>query len=84
MKVIKSGTISATTTVSLGTTIEPENYIINLSTNGYYKYAYEGAPSSAWGYGYGIGAWWTNKTSTQVTINVSSGITCSYEIIQLA
>lgn len=92
MRIIKQGTISSTTTISLGESIDPSKYMVNISTNACIQHSSVWDPvdisSSAtvrshYAYGYGNGAWWSNKTSTSVTINVSAGITASYEIIKI-
>ena len=82
MKVLKSGTITGTRTISLGTTLDPSKYMVNLNVGGYRYKAADGAVS--WGYGYGQGAYVSAKTDTSVTIVVSSDLTASYEIIQIA
>lgn len=82
MKVLKYGIISGTQTISLGTTLDPSKYMVNLNVNGYTYKAADGAVS--WAYGYGQGAYVSAKTNTSVTIVVSSTLTASYEIIQIA
>lgn len=83
MKVLKYGTITSTTTVQLGVTIDPTKYIVNISTSN------SGSHDQTWGgnnhtaHAWGQGAWWSNKTSTSVKINVSE-VTASYEIIQIS
>lgn len=99
MKVLKYGTISATTTIQLGVTLDPSKYMVNINTSAYASGAshgtfvdYSGNTSGAgmyykgygWSSSYGQGAYLSAKTSTSCTITVSSGITASYEIIQIA
>lgn len=99
MKVLKYGTISSTTTIPLGVTLDPSKYMVDINTS-----AYESTPSTGtfvdytrpadnagyyvkgygWSSSYGQGAYLSAKTSTSCTITVSSGITASYEIIQIA
>lgn len=82
MKVLAYGTTTGTKTIPLGTTLDPSKYMVNLNVNGYLYKASDGAVS--WGYGYGQGAYVSAKTNTSVTIVVSSNLTASYEIIQIA
>lgn len=82
MKVLKSGTITGTQTISLGTTLDPSKYTVKLNSSGYLYRAPDGAVS--WGYGYGQGAYVSARTNTSVTIVVSSNLIASYEIIQIA
>lgn len=98
MKVLKYGTLTATTTIQLGVTLDPSKYMVNLNTSGYASAVSKGTFVSTEtggiehavvkGYGtritYGNGAYISAKTSTSCTIDVSSGITASYEIIQIA
>ena len=79
---LKSGTITGTQTISLGTTLDPSKYMVNLNVGGYLYKAADGAVS--WGYGYGQGAYVSSKTDTSVTIVVSGNLIASYEIIQIA
>ena len=78
MKVLKSGTISTTTTINLDEPLDPSKYMVSLSGGisgvhmvGSYLQWDGGQP------------YFSNKTSTSVTINVPYG-TVSYEIIQKA
>ncbi len=85
MKVIARGTINATTVINFpnGIEIDPSKYVVQLNTNAYNTY---NSATNAWRYswGYGNGAWDTDHTSTSVKINLASGITCTYTVIQIA
>ncbi len=82
LKIIKSGSVSSTTTINHDTPLDPSKYIVVIYSNAYH-YDRSGQYNQSVAYGYGMGAWWSDKTSNSVKINVSSGITCSYEIIQV-
>lgn len=88
MKVLKHEVISSTTTISLGTTLDPSKYIVLINTNSYNSGRNMGngdnSYATSWALGYGGGAYLSSKSSTSCTITVSSGITASYEIIQIA
>jgi len=88
MKVLKHGVITSTTNINLGTTVDVDKYIVNINTSSYSsgRQAMNGGDSyaTAWAWGYGEGAYLSNKSSTSCTITVSTGITASYEIIQIA
>ena len=87
MKVLKYGTIKATSTIQLGVTLDPTKYMVNINTSGYRSKDNNVGTDSTHTYtwtDYGQGAYLSDKTSTSCTITVSSGITASYEIIQIA
>ena len=99
MKVLKYGTISATTTIQLGVTLDPNKYRVSINTSAYMSppstgtfvdYTAPGGNDYAclkgygWSNSYGQGAYLSAKTSTSCTIAVAGGIIASYEIIQIA
>lgn len=81
MKVLKYGTITTSSTISLDVTLDPSKYFVLLNTN---KYQYRQDQTYSVAYAYGNGAYISAKTSTSVTIAVDSGLTCSYEIVQIS
>ena len=77
MRVIKSGTINATTTIQLGETIDVDKYVVLLRAGSY------GANFSGY-WGKTGGAYVSAKTRTSVTINSAyGGETISYEIVKI-
>ncbi len=75
--VIKYGTVTSSGTVSLGTTIPTDEYIVLLNYNGTYQEA-----SNAGAYG-GSGAYVSAKTSTSFTITMSTNVAVSYQVIRI-
>ena len=83
MMVLKTGTITSTTTISLGVTLSTSKYIVILDTSAYTR-QFDSGVSGFTIYGYGKGAYVSSRTTSSVKIEVTSGITCSYQIVQIA
>jgi len=82
MKVKKAGIVTAgvnTIDLSEFNFTSELDYSVRLHTNAYSTTG--GTGTGQWGYGWGLGAYVSERTATSVKIAVSTGITASYEIL---
>ena len=77
MRCIKYGTISVTSTITLDEEIDVDKYFVLINVNATWYNT-----SNSWT-SYGQGAYLSAKTSTSFTIDLSAGLTASYQVIAL-